>query len=927
MLKTGCSKVFLLTIAFLFLGGCGLGTSNEERIERANDQVAAGEYRAAMIELKNALANDANNSAARLLLAEVSLGLGDVLAAEKELSRAIELGAPESSVLPLHFRVLVEKRDFSGGLSSLSMENEGLTDEDAWYFRGYALIGLESFEAAETTFDEWLSADADSDRAAVGLAHALIGNGDYQRAIDLMVPLVDRSPSDARAWQALGIAQRREGNLQVAEVALNNAAETIKRESDVRRYGSILAVLAETQMSLAKTDDARRNIGRLAGVFPQAPATFLLAARLERLDKDYAQAVRHLQTLLNLDPDNSQAQLMLASLQMMLGNYAQAESLLDRVVSVSPENIQARKLLAQVQLRRSRPEGAIEVLSPILDTASDDKEIYELLAQVNLQEGDAKAAIENFRAILENSPDDRDAKLNLAAAYLNADEPERALRVLTEIEDDASAGFRKEALWLASLAQSGDSDAADEYALSLLNDHRASSDAVLIVADHFAAEGDTDRASAILEEKLGISPNDISTMLSLARLSLKRGDVESAEALFQQARSVEEENLPALLGLARVAELRQLDERFVELLERTMELHPTDARSRVWLASYYLGENELVIAEKLADDAIAIGFQSARMSQIVGRVLVAAGRLNDAVIQFREAVRIAPDLPTLHFDLARTYLALERSVDAREELTKALELNPDWLSAKATLTLVELRQGNADRAFQLLDELKASYPNDAGVRVLEGELHFYQQEYEKASAAFHEAVDLGAGALATLKEFQSRVNGRLSEPDKPLLTLLAENPGDIAVRALLAEYYEKSQSTEDAVREYEIILSKFPDNVPALNNLAWHWQQAGRLDEAAKLAERAVELSPESGSVADTLGWIYKDLGRLDESLEMLARAARLSPENGEVLYHYAVVLHESGDSGRAREILEELQEDDASFPARKLADELLERI
>ena len=91
-----------------------------------------------MIELKNVLVANPQNFTARLLLAEVSLGLGDQATAEKELTRASDAGAPESAVRPLHLRVLSARGQYTEMLASLGMETGGLSESQVLAFRGEA---------------------------------------------------------------------------------------------------------------------------------------------------------------------------------------------------------------------------------------------------------------------------------------------------------------------------------------------------------------------------------------------------------------------------------------------------------------------------------------------------------------------------------------------------------------------------------------------------------------------------------------------------------------------------------------------------------------------------------------------------------------------------------------------------------------------
>src|SRR5262249_37690611 len=68
-------------------------TTAQEHVARAQQFAAADNPRSAIIEFKNALQKDPNLAAARLGLGETELSVGDVQSAEKELERALDLGA------------------------------------------------------------------------------------------------------------------------------------------------------------------------------------------------------------------------------------------------------------------------------------------------------------------------------------------------------------------------------------------------------------------------------------------------------------------------------------------------------------------------------------------------------------------------------------------------------------------------------------------------------------------------------------------------------------------------------------------------------------------------------------------------------------------------------------------------------------------
>jgi cytochrome c-type biogenesis protein CcmH/NrfG len=101
---------FLLSLALL--SGCGRLKDDAALLAEARDYQARGEPRSAIIQLKNVLQHDPRNGAARLLLGQLYLEVGDAMSAEKELQRAADLQMPPVDVLPLLGRAMVMQGHF-----------------------------------------------------------------------------------------------------------------------------------------------------------------------------------------------------------------------------------------------------------------------------------------------------------------------------------------------------------------------------------------------------------------------------------------------------------------------------------------------------------------------------------------------------------------------------------------------------------------------------------------------------------------------------------------------------------------------------------------------------------------------------------------------------------------------------------------------
>jgi len=76
-------------------------------VASAKSYIAKRDYKAAVIEIKNALQREPDNGEARLLLATALMETGDPAGAESEVRKAIVAGAPEDSTYPLLARALL----------------------------------------------------------------------------------------------------------------------------------------------------------------------------------------------------------------------------------------------------------------------------------------------------------------------------------------------------------------------------------------------------------------------------------------------------------------------------------------------------------------------------------------------------------------------------------------------------------------------------------------------------------------------------------------------------------------------------------------------------------------------------------------------------------------------------------------------------
>jgi len=161
------------------VAACGRGDP-ASFIASARSYMAKSDYPAAIIELKNALKGAPDNAEARFLLAKALLESGDVVAAETEARKALDLKYPPDDAYPVLARSLMRQGEHKKLLADV--DDGKLTSPDAraevLTARGVAYLGLGQNKEALQAIERALAAQPKSVNARVARAVIAATEGD-----------------------------------------------------------------------------------------------------------------------------------------------------------------------------------------------------------------------------------------------------------------------------------------------------------------------------------------------------------------------------------------------------------------------------------------------------------------------------------------------------------------------------------------------------------------------------------------------------------------------------------------------------------------------------------------------------------------------------------------------------------------------------
>ncbi len=915
------SRTVCLVGILLVFAGCDALVGTEKRVERARAALDSGDNGRAGIELQKAVQREPDNAAARVLLARLSLVTGDSQNAQREIDRAIKLGARGPEVDALRVQVWFALNQPQSLLDAIANKTVEITEPARSLVLARAYNALGKPDQAIDALGSVLNSGSVPTAARLVRAEALALRGDLDLALRELDATIATDQQSFEAPLYKGTLLARRGQFALAEPALRTALDRMPPTAPVAQRAAALAAITDVCLAQGRLQQAIETEGKLAQLLPDASVTRLLGARIKLVQGDYSGGIADLQRIVAASPDFLQARMLLGAAHLTQGNLLQAESQLSAVVRLAGDNIEARKLLARVRLQLDQPDAALHALTPAAESDVADPQLYALLGGARLRAGDAGAAVETLERGVRANPTNTDLKLDLAQLYLKAGRAHDALELLngaTEPED----ATRYDMLFVASLNADRGLRAARDEIERLVASRPKSIPTLNLAAAFFAARWEFERARSLLGQALSIDAHNVPTLANLARIAVVTGDRTAAESALRDALAANEGNVAVRIALSDLLMRRGAYADAQQLLEAGQARAP-GPDLQLALGQAHLARGDVAGAGTIFDRVIAANPDRAPLVNQIGQLLLDGHQYAAALARFRRAAELSPKSAMSWINAGRAQLALDDPAAARESFEKALALQPDSVPAVASLALIDVRAKKFDAALARAESLRAARPDDADVLVLKGDVQLASGAHRDAEDSYATAQRRRPDAATAVKLFQARRMGGRPKPEESLRQWLALQPADFRVRSALAEYLLSQNDFKGSVSELELVVQQMPANPVMLNNLAWAYFRLGDV-RAQSVAERAYQSAPNSGAIADTLGWILASKRTTERALVLLEQAARAGPSEPEVQYHYAYVLAQAGRREEARKVLARTLDTTRNFPERRQAEQLL---
>ncbi|MCP4874006.1 MAG: tetratricopeptide repeat protein [Gammaproteobacteria bacterium] len=498
------------------------------------------------------------------------------------------------------------------------------------------------------------------------------------------------------------------------------------------------------------------------------------------------------------------------------------------------------------------------------------------IAKINERKQEWRKAFVVLNKIREMAPKHVDGRIMLAQILLASNQIDQALTDASEILELAPEKASAHSLMAAVQFRLENHKGALLEVDKALEIEPGNNEALLVRARILIAEKKFDQALQVLDKSIESSPGNVSLYLMKIQAFNEKKDKQAIEGVY------------------------------LSLIKR----FPDNPAFKTALLQQYLSDNKIDSAEQLLEQLVEsdpsnvdeklrlVSFKNRHRSKDVA-IALAKSYINDNKSEYR-----------YRFLLGGLYEANEQSDEAKavyQEVVSHDELKANGLRARNKIALLEIRAGNHDKAFALVNEVLTQ---------------------DKAN---EEALLIQTGFLIADKKYDDAlVSAR---------TVLRDNPDSIKALGLLGQAYSLMGSTELALESYTKAFQLNPGASLIANRLAQYlvrqrkFQQAdevllksissgnmsleaikiltqvklslGQWDKAEQLANQLQSVEGQEALSQQMLGIVYQGREDQDASIDAFQRAHELAPESAQPISALVQTYVRNGKVKEARRFLQ----------------------
>ena len=267
-------------------------------------------------------------------------------------------------------------------------------------------------------------------------------------------------------------------------------------------------------------------------------------------------------------------------------------------------------------------------------------------------------------------------------------------------------------------------------------------------------------------------------------------------------------------------------------------------------------------SESLFRHALAVTGNNLNAHYNLGSALDKKGKIDEAIRQYQEDIRLKPDDFEAHNNLGADLVKQGQTDEAVGQYQEAIRLKPDYAEAHNNLGLVLVNKGQIDEAVGQYQEAIRLKPDLAEAHHNLGLMLYKRGAIDEAASQFQLAI---------------RFKPDYAEAYYSLGIILG-----------------KEGQVEAAISDYQEAIRLKPNYAEAHYNLGNALFKNAQIDEAASQYQETIRWEPDNAEAHNNLGVICFKQRKTDEAISQFKEATRLKPDYTQAQNNLAKALEKT---------------------------------
>jgi len=877
--KLAIQALLLTTILF----GCGDNKTPGEYIKEAKVAFNNGENNEAIINLKNVLKIEKNNTEARFLLGSIYVQQGLWLDAVKELSRANESGSLKEELFSLLAKAHYNIGD-PESVKDLLLQSAEFSDKTTATVKAFLAMAYfkeNDVPRGKVALADLLATDFVSKYTQLGKALQFGSDNNLEQALAIIDELLVSNPDFTEALEYQGYLLYTGQRAEESAESFSSYLKIHPQAAQIRlRYMMSL-------VSASKHEEAEEQADLLIVIYPTNPLINQVKAQGRLMEQDFVGAKQFAELALRSKADLLGAIIIAGYSSYKLGQPEMAYSHLSKVKQRLSLQHPARRLLTAVTLELGYID---ESYNDIQNAPNDDLDVafLSLSSSQLFKQGDLDKASSLLDKAQELDPLSGELAYQKGILKMAGNDPasvqffEQAIKSNPELEQAISL------LVMEHLKQKR-FDEALEVARSAVVSNIVLSKTLEGVT--YKMQGNLTLAKEAFKDVLKNDQENILALFNLGNIAESNNDIPTAVKLYQKVLMVDNENTPTINAIYRIGKNDKHNALVNAVLIELVEKREYSANESLILVGFYMRDNKIaqakpVLAKSLEKnpESFSLRIVEAKTLALEGKGGVALEKLDQMLISFPSALQ-ARKLRVAILNARKEKVATVQE----QELIVQQALGGD--NEILNLAFLYIQNNNLEKASELLSKLPDLSNISPKYNVVKGKLAFMKGDFTQAIRYLKPAYERVPAAPILIDIVHAMQSS--NQPDEALALIGDfEQRHELTIELMLkqAELYTL-RDPKKSLAIYEHLAKKTNNHYSMLNNIAYILLLQNELPLALDYAKKALLKAPSVPAVMNTYGLIELAKGNTPEAVSYLFKAYEGNINNHNYLVHYIQAL------------------------------------